>query len=46
MCVDTLTKNADMEPWRDKEADTCNKAIENVFKRMGVPESIYCDEGT
>jgi hypothetical protein len=42
---------------KDKESDTCNKAIENIFdtynkaienifKRIGNPESIYCDEGS
>ena len=37
---------ADMEPMKDKESDTCNKAIENIFKRLGKTESIYCDEGS
>ena len=46
VCVDIFTKMADMEPMKDKEADTCTKAMENIFKRMGVPESIYCDEGS
>jgi IS30 family transposase len=37
---------ADMEPMKDKEADTCNKAMDNIFKRFGVPDSMYCDEGS
>ena len=37
---------ADMEPIKDKEADTCTKAMENIFKRLGNPETIYCDEGS
>ena len=35
-----------MEPMKGKEANTCNKAIENIFQRLGVPDSIYCDEGS
>ena len=46
VCVDIFTKNADMEPMKDKEADTCTKAMENIFKRLGIPETIYCDEGS
>ncbi len=42
--MDIFTKTADMEPMKDKESDTCIKAIENIFKRIGVPQSIYCDE--
>ena len=46
VCIDIFTKKADMEPMKDKEANTCNKAIENIFQRLGVPDSIYCDEGS
>ncbi len=46
VCIDIFSKMADMEPMKDKEADTCNKAMENIFKRLGVPDSIYCDEGS
>jgi hypothetical protein len=46
VCIDVFSKIADMEPMKDIEADTCNKAMENIFKRLGVPESIYCDEGS
>jgi hypothetical protein len=35
-----------MEPMKDKEAKTCNAAIEKVFNRLGIPKSIYCDEGS
>jgi hypothetical protein len=35
-----------MEPMKDKEADTRNKARENIIKHLGVPESIYCDMGS
>ena len=46
VCIDIFTKMADMEPMKDKESDTCTKAMENIFKRLGVPETIYCDEGS
>ncbi len=39
MCIDMLPKMAGMEPMKDKEADTCNKARENIIKHLGVPES-------
>jgi len=46
VCIDTFTKKADMEPMKDKEAKTCNTAIEKIFNRLGIPESIYSDEGS
>ena len=46
VCIDTFSKKADMEPMKDKEAKTCNTAIEKVFNRLGIPKSIYCDEGS
>ena len=30
VCIDTFTKKADMEPMKDKEAKTCNTAIEKI----------------
>ncbi len=45
MCF--LTEKADIEPMKDKESNsTCNKAMENVFNRLGIPETIYFDEGS
>ena len=46
VCIDIFTKKADMEPMKDKEANTCNKAMENIFSRLGIPETIYSDEGS
>ena len=46
VCIDVFTKKADMEPMKDKEATTCNKAMESIFKRMGIPDTIYSDEGS
>jgi len=46
VCVDIFTKKADMEPMKDKEAVTCNKAMEKIFDRLGIPKTIYSDEGS
>jgi hypothetical protein len=46
VCVDVFTKKADMEPMKDKEATTCNKAMEKIFDRLGIPKTIYSDEGS
>ena len=35
-----------MEPMKDKESTTCNKAMEKIFDRLGIPETIYSDEGS
>ena len=35
-----------MEPMKDKEATTCNKAMEKIFYRLGIPKTIYSDEGS
>ncbi len=35
-----------MEPMKDKESTTCNKAMEKVFDRLGIPDNINCDEGS
>jgi hypothetical protein len=39
-------KKADMEPIKDKESTTCNKAKEKVFDRLGIPETISSDESS
>ncbi len=31
---------------RDKEATTCNKAMEKIFDRLGIPKTIYSDDGS
>jgi hypothetical protein len=35
-----------MKPLKEKEVDTCDKAVKNIFNCVGVPEFIYCDEGS
>ncbi len=44
VCVDVFTKMGDIEPMKDKEVDTYNIAMANIFKRLGVPDSFCCDE--
>jgi len=46
VCIDVFTKVGDMEPMKDKEANTCNTAMEAILQRMGIPETIYSDEGS
>ena len=30
VCVDVFTKKADIEPMKDKESNTCNKAMDHL----------------
>ena len=46
VCIDIFTKKADMEPMKDKESKTCNAAMEKIFDRLGIPKTIYSDEGS
>jgi hypothetical protein len=46
VCIDTFSKKADMEQMKDKDSKTCNTAIEKIFNRLGIPGSIYSDEGS
>jgi hypothetical protein len=46
VCIDIFTKKADIEPMKDNESNTCNKAMENIFNRLGIPKTIYSDEGS
>ncbi len=31
---------------KDKKSNTCNKAMEKIFDWLGIPETIYFDEGS
>ncbi len=46
VCVDIFIKKADMEPMKDIEATTCNKAMDKIFDRLGNPKTIYSDEAS
>ncbi len=35
-----------MEPMKDKESTTYNKAMEKVLDRLGIPETTSSDEGS
>jgi len=46
VCIDVFTKIADVELMKKKTAKDTVKAMEEILKRMGIPQSIYCDEGS
>ena len=45
-CVDVFTKNADMIPLKDREQTTTTKAFEKILSNMGIPKTIYSDQGS
>ena len=45
-CIDSFTKQADMELLKSKDADDVADAMSNILGRMGNPDIIYCDEGS
>lgn len=45
-CIDVFTKKADIELLKRKDKDSVVAAMHLLLERMGIPESIYCDEGT
>ena len=45
-CVDTFSKKADMIPLKDREQSTSTKAFEKILDNMGIPKTIYSDQGS
>ena len=45
-CVDTFSKKADMIPLKDREQTTTTKAFEKILDNMGIPKTIYSDQGS
>eukprot|EP00732_Lithocolla_globosa_P004383 Lithocolla_globosa_v1_NODE_4016_length_1528_cov_244.244399.p1 type:complete len:341 gc:universal NODE_4016_length_1528_cov_244.244399:1199-177(-) len=45
-CIDTFSKMADVELMQNKTMVETVRAMEEVFKGLGIPEQIYCDEGS
>eukprot|EP00732_Lithocolla_globosa_P001718 Lithocolla_globosa_v1_NODE_925_length_3076_cov_153.246938.p1 type:complete len:340 gc:universal NODE_925_length_3076_cov_153.246938:2869-1850(-) len=45
-CIDTFSKMADVELMRNKTMDETVRAMKEIFRGMGIPEQIYCDEGS
>lgn len=45
-CVDVFSKKADMVPMKDRDAETSTEIMKQIIKKMGVPNSIYSDQGS
>jgi len=45
-CIDVFTKKADIQLMKKKNEIETTNAMKIILDKMGVPESIYCDEGT
>ena len=45
-CIDVFSKKADIELMKRKDEANTVQAMTKIFKRMGIPEFIYSDEGT
>ena len=45
-CVDVFSKKADMIPLKDREQTTTTKAFEKILYNMGIPKTIYSDQGS
>ena len=45
-CIDAFTKKADIELIKKKDEPNIIQAMKKLLDRMGVPDMIYCDEGS
>jgi len=45
-CIDVFSKKADMIPLKDREQTTTTKAFEKILSNMGIPKTIYSDQGS
>ena len=45
-CVDVFSKKADMIALKDREQTTTTKAFEKILSSMGIPKTIYSDQGS
>ncbi len=45
-CVDVFSKKADMIPLKDRKHTTKTKAFEKILSNMGIPKTIYSDQGS
>jgi hypothetical protein len=44
--VDVFTKKAGMVPLKDREQTTTTKAFEKILNNLGIPKTIYSDQGS
>lgn len=45
-CVDAFSKIGDAELMKTRTQTAAADAMRAVFERMGIPETVYCDEGS
>ena len=45
-CIDVFSKKADMIPLKDREQATATNAFEKILDNMGIPKTIYSDQGS
>jgi transposase InsO family protein len=45
-CVNVFSKKADMIPLKDREQTTTTKAFEKILDILGIPKTIYSDQGS
>ncbi len=45
-CIDAFSKKANIELLKKKDAGDVTLAMSKVFLRMGLPDLLYCDEGS
>eukprot|EP00732_Lithocolla_globosa_P000082 Lithocolla_globosa_v1_NODE_15_length_10543_cov_26.361651.p2 type:complete len:342 gc:universal NODE_15_length_10543_cov_26.361651:2379-1354(-) len=45
-CIDAFSKKAAVELMKNKTMGETVRAMKAVFERIGIPEQIYCDEGS
>ena len=45
-CVDVFSKKADMIPLKDREQTTSTNAFSKILSNMGIPKTIYSDQGS
>jgi hypothetical protein len=44
-CVDVISKKADMIPLKDREQTTTTKAFKKIYNNIGIPQTVYSDQG-
>ncbi len=45
-CADVFSKKADMIPLKDREQTTTTKALQKILNNLGIPKTIYSDQGS
>ena len=45
-CIDVFSKKADMIPLKDREQTTTTKVFEKILDNIGIPKTIYSDQGS